>query len=183
MQLHTRFRCLLVAATSAGMLLSNQMLLAAGPAPVATPNTTPTTASAPQTMDVELQPGGVLAGRIVDAKGTGLSRNNVALRSGNIVVAETASDPAGNFRFDSIRGGIYQVGSGSASAMYRLWANRTAPPGASQGILIVPSQNVVAGQYNPMKYWLADPLVIGGIIAVGAGVPIILAQQNNDSGS
>ncbi|MCE9554697.1 MAG: carboxypeptidase-like regulatory domain-containing protein [Planctomycetes bacterium] len=178
MLLHKRFRCLLVAATSAGMLLSNSIVWAEGPAPAPS-----SVLAAPQMTDVELQAGGILAGRVVDAKGTGLSKTAVALRNGNTVVAETTTDPAGNFRFDSVRGGTYHVSSGGKSAMYRVWANRTAPPGASQGILMVPSQDVVVGQYNPMKYWLADPLVIGGIIAVGAGVPIILAQQNNDSGS
>lgn len=183
MLLHKRFRCLLVAVTSAGMLLSNQVVWAEGPATAPLANVPPPNITAAKMIDVELQAGGVLVGRIVDAKGTGLGRSSVALRNGNVVVAETTTDPAGNFRFESIRGGIYHVSSGAASAMYRVWAHRTAPPGVSQGILMVPSQNVVAGQGTDAKYWLADPLVIGGIIAVGAGVPIILAQQNNDSGS
>ena len=106
MSLNKSFRCLLVAATSAGMLLSNSIVWADGPAPTAPP----------KMIDIELHSGGVLAGRVVDARGVGLEKANVALHNGNTPIAETATDPAGDFRFESVRGGIYQLSSGDASA-------------------------------------------------------------------
>jgi len=186
MPLPKYLRCLLRSATVAGMLLSNHPLLAAGPPAPTAASQQGTEAPRPPVMkmtDVELQEGGVLNGRIVDARGVGLPHSTVALRNGNTLVAETTSDGAGQFHFDSIRGGIYHVRGGDADSMYRVWAPRTAPPGAAQAVMLVPNQDVLAGQWSPMKYWLADPLVIAGIVAVAVGVPVILAQQNNDSGS
>lgn len=192
MLLTKTLRWVVVTATAAGMLLSNQLVLAAGPMPQPEPEASRSPrqaadahhAPAPLKMtDVELQEGGVLAGRIVDVRGAGLAHAAVVLRNGNTLIAQTTTDASGHFRFDSVRGGIYHVSAVGTTALYRAWAPHTAPPGSAQSVMLVPSQDVVAGQWSPMKYWLADPLVIAGIVAVAAGVPIILAQQNNDSGS
>jgi hypothetical protein len=175
MRLHKFLQYLLVTLTSTGLLLQGQLVMAAGPDQAA-----PTAPAAPR--NVELQPGGVLTGWIVDGHGKGIGSSRLALHNGNKLVAETQTDASGAFRIEGLRGGVYQLSTDGATAPVRAWAHQTAPPGALQHLMLHTS-DVVAGQYNPMKFWLADPLIIGGVIAVAAGVPIILANQNNDSGS
>lgn len=171
MRLHKCFHTGVILAVCAGML-------AAGTAQAEGPRT----AAAKKPIDVELQAGGGLTGRLVDGHGQALPATRVFLHNGANIIAESQSDVSGNFRFDALRGGVYQLTTPGSTGVYRLWANQTAPPG-SAGAVVVAGQDVVAGQWSPMKYWLADPLVIGGVIAVGAGVPIILANQNKDNGS
>jgi len=183
MLLPKTLRLFVVSATAAGMLLSNHLALAAGPLPDHQEADAPRSPAPIKMTDVELQDGGVLVGRMVDARGAGLANSAVTLRNGNTLVAQSTTDANGDFRFDSVRGGIYHVSGAGTTAMFRVWAARTAPPGSAQAVMLMPNRDVVAGQWSPMKYWLADPLVIAGIVAVAAGVPIILAQQNNDSGS
>jgi hypothetical protein len=111
-----------------------------------------------------------------------MASTGVALHNGDQLIAQTTTDEEGNFRFDSIRGGIYQLTAAGVTVKYRVWARNTAPPGAAQSVLLS-GQDVVAGQFAPMKYFLAKPLVAGTIAAVAIGVPVALAIKNNDSGS
>ena len=174
-------RFLSVIVTSTAFMFPSQWLLAETPvAPPARQDAVPVVPRRPE--NVELQPGGVLTGWVVDGHGTTVGATRVSLHNGQTLVAETMTDATGSFRMQPIRGGVYQLSTGETSVPLRVWANQTAPPGSAQAVMLN-NTDVVAGQYSPMKYWLADPLVIGGIVVVAAGVPIILANQNNDSGS
>lgn len=127
--------------------------------------------------DVELYPGGVLLGRVVDADRLPMASAAVSLRHSGREVATTVTDRLGNFRVDGLRGGVYEIVSGSLRGVYRVWAHGTAPPSVRTDRLATLGGRVLRGQDSPIGYWLQNPWVIAGIVAVAVAVPV--AIHNN----
>src|SRR5262245_16437189 len=88
MQLHKYLHTGVILAVSVGML-------AAGTVQAEPPANASVAAKKP--VDVELQAGGRLVGRLVDGHGNGLPAARVVLHSGATVIADAQSDPTGNF--------------------------------------------------------------------------------------
>lgn len=63
--------------------------------------------------------------------------------------------------------------------MFRLWAANTAPAAARDSALLVVGDEQVLGQ-GGMKYWLANPWVVAGIVAVAVAVPVAIHNRNQD---
>jgi hypothetical protein len=170
------------------MLISGPLLQAAAaearPHPLAA-------GRAPSVPDVALDASGTLHGRVVDVHGNPLSRTAVAIRHLDREVARTISDESGCFRLTGLRGGVYGIVARQSGTIFRLWVPNTAPPSAQPAALIVVGGEPVLAQggcgpwgcdpccpppqtCHRLKCWLANPLVIAGIIATAVAIPVAL---------
>ncbi len=177
--------------TTVAVVFQPQLLLAGESAPVApTPSRIVTTAQNVQApSDVVLQDKGVLVGRIVDLQGVALVKTPVSLQTGGKEVARVMSDEKGHFQAEGLKGGVYQVASTGHQGVYRLWAPKTAPPAATQGLSIVSQPtDVVRGQYgggggSPFSaagQWIAaHPIMTAGAVAAAIAIPIALDDDDD----
>ena len=132
--------------------------------------------------DVRLGDQGTLAGQLLDASGRPVAEQPVALLQGTKVLAETRTDGAGRFSFPQVRGGVYQLTSGTAWVACRVWTNQAAPPAAQGQVLVVSEGEIVRGQ-QPISALFTNPLVIGLIIAAAVAIPLAIAHKEKSSGS
>lgn len=163
---------------SAGWLLSQSTALAGSPAET---ESRPAAVTAPVVHDVALANGGVLRGQVIDQQGAPLARTAVSVSSSGREVASTQTDTDGNFAVGNLCGGNYTVVAGEGEGAYRAWAEKSAPPQAQPGVLIVSGREVNRGQSGGGIWRRPGTLValgiIGGIVAGG-----VISQQNS-SGS
>ena len=131
---------------------------------------------APLISDIALGPGGTLAGQVVSEAGQGVPGIPVTVRHNETVVATTTSGAEGKFIVGGLQGGIFHVSAGQGLEIYRLWAPETAPPAAGKVALIVHNGITVRGQVSSIGKFLANPLLIAGIVAVAVAVPIAVHQ-------
>lgn len=144
----------------------------------------------PALTDVTLQKGpegNVLIGRVLDPQGVAQPEFQVALYSNGKKLGKATTDGRGFFGFSNLRGGVYQLAAGENVTACRAWAPGTAPPTAQPGALVVAGQDVVRGQFHPvrhtyggMKFWLSHPCVIAGIIAAAVAIPIAVANSKDE---
>jgi hypothetical protein len=183
------------------MLLPTPVVQAAGTAPNAdTRGRAPETL--PEIVDVALGDGGTFCGQVVDAQGQPLARTTVSVRNLDREVASAVSDESGHFRMTGLRGGMYGIVAGEAVGTCRLWAANTAPPSAQPAALVVVGGEQVLGQgpfggfkccppkhrpvlcrspLSQMKFWLAHPLVIAGIVATAVAIPVAIHNSKSHS--
>lgn len=177
MKLAAIFKGLVVSVAVLGLCLP-QPLLASTPVK-----------QSPVVVDVALGQGGVFIGQVVNPNGAVKANIPVSLRLGDRELARSKTDASGFFAFSGLRGGVYQVSADKGVAAYRVWAERTAPPTAEKGALIVSGQDLVRGNWQRhgrhgsaawMKYYLCNPWVVAGIVATAVAVPVGI---HNSSGS
>ena len=153
--------------------------------------TTPEAASRPvRTADVALNRDGVLLGQVVNDAGVGVADAVVEITNGR-QHWQTKTDTQGWFQVVDMRGGTYQFQAAGQSQVLRVWASGTAPPSASRGILVTPSNEVFRGQrsvspntnqfFRVAKQRLANPWVFGGIVATAVAVPVAIHNANADA--
>lgn len=126
-----------VAVAAAGVVLPAGAVQASSPV-------APAAAQAPVT-DIALV-SGQLNGRVVDAQGVSLNGAMVVVRQNGEEVARTTSDNNGQFKVAGLKSGVYQVSAGNSEGVYRVWSERTAPPAAKNGVVMVSSAAPVRGQ-------------------------------------
>ncbi len=148
----------------------------------------------PVVTDVALTDGGVLHGQVVNPQtGVGAANLPITLRVQDQIVASTTTDAAGRFAIQNVRGGEHQIIAGENQGIYRFWSAGTAPPSA-QATAVVYMQPVTAtqpnvpltytddgGQGGGLKMFLANPLVIGAIVATAIAVPLALSHHHSAS--
>jgi hypothetical protein len=128
-------------------------------------------------LDIGLKQDGVFAGRVVDHTGTPAAKQEVTVRQGQQVVAKAVTDAEGRFAVKGLKGGVYEVASGSTAGSYRVWNETAAPPAAKEQALLVLGQNGTRGKFGAMS---------GGTILLAAGViaaltvGIIAIDEAND---
>lgn len=201
------FRGVTVWAATAGLLFPPQFLMAAEAGHVATDRSSNTIAAnvreAMQITDVELQPQGTFTGQVVNAQGKPLAGAAVTLL-GRKQQIKTVTDAQGWFRFTDLSGGAYRLVTGCQQQICRLWADGTAPPQSNKQMLVVfqgdqtvlgqdcgstvcgsPVGNspVGGGPVSRVKHALANPLVIGGIIAAAIAIPVAINNSDDDPSS
>jgi hypothetical protein len=142
-------------------------------------------AARPIIRDVALQPGGVLNGQVLNeqAVGQGQAKIAVVYRGQPLTVTET--DNNGRFVLAGLEPGVYELHLAEGGGAFRVWAPRTAPPAAEQGVLLVQDSRVVrglhgGGLHNGGGYfgWLANPWVLAGIVAAAIAIPLALDNNN-----
>ena len=131
--------------------------------------------------------GNVFAGRVLDQQGVPQGNIPVMLLASGQTLAETTTDRNGSFVFANLRGGVYQVVSTDAVGIYRVWMPGTAPPSAQPSALIIAGEDVVRGQFRPLRqgcaqarFWLSHPCVVAGLVATGVLVPVLLLNCDDD---
>jgi hypothetical protein len=93
------------------------------------------------------------------------------------------------FAAQGLRGGQYKINTVEGSSECRLWAADTAPPSARPAALVVTGNNLVRGMpgdgvFHSWKEWcMAHPYITAGTVATAVAVPIIIADDDWDSGS
>ncbi len=137
--------------------------------------------------DVQLRAGGVLVGQVVTPQNVAIPHTAVALYSAGQKLKVAKTDKSGYFAFRGLQSGVYQVAAAKSQGTYRVWTHSMAPPAAraQQGALIVAGQQTVRGQngMRSIRNFLANPIVIAGIVATAIAVPVAIHNSNRSSGS
>ncbi|HJN10827.1 MAG: carboxypeptidase-like regulatory domain-containing protein [Pirellulaceae bacterium] len=151
------------------MALSGQLAQAAGPAFL----------TASRVADVALTSTGELRGQVLNAEGVPQTQVKVAIGQTSQQPTFVSTDEDGRFAVRGLSAGIYQVQTSHGNGVYRVWAPNTAPPSAQPGVLVV-SHGQIARGYGGHggAHWLANPWVMGGIVAAAIAIPLAI-----DSGS
>ena len=145
-----------------------------------TPNPTqPAALRAPKTVDLELKPGGVVRGQVLQPTGQPAQTGVIRAFRGDQLLGSAKVDRNGRFQLQGLPPGACQLQLLTATQPMRLWAPGTAPPKSPQELLLVNGQPTERGQQEIGRI-LANPLFIG--LAVAAAVAIPLAVHD-DSGS
>ena len=143
--------------------------------------------------DVSLRPGGVLVGQVMDQQGAAKAGTAVSIWQDEREVVNTRTDTNGIFAAQGLRGGVYQVLTPEGQALCRLWAPDTAPPAATDAVVVVAGQDLVRGQWAPTTMgasyggrWLdwvrSHPYITAGIVAAAIATPLALAADDDDDG-
>ena len=130
--------------------------------------------------DVALAANGTLSGLIVDEQGYPLDGALVTVHQGKKVLGKAVTNKRGTFSVSRLRAGVYQVTAGNSTEVFRVWAEKTAPPSARKGLLMVSGNQVVRGQI------LGGGLSTGGALGLGRGLAglttgIIALKKNSDT--
>ena len=135
--------------------------------------------------DIALQSNGAVHGQVVDAQGVAVAMVPVSISNGGKEVARTQSDVTGKFSVKGLKGGVYQVAAAGHQGVYRMWAPKTAPPSAQQGLMVVSQDNVVRGQhghngpFQGVMSWVSrHPVLTAAGIAAGIAIPIALDDDD-----
>lgn len=176
-------RKLIVAMMVVSIVTPAQSLFAAGTLPAPTANR-----AAPvklPTQDVELSADGTLRGYYVDAEqGAGRAGLTVTLHQNSAEpLASTVTGENGEFAFQDLRGGTYQIVVNNEHVMaYRAWTAGAAPPRTK------PQAVFVAGDATRAGLWFAGlspeaQLAILALIAAGIAIPIAILANEDDGGN
>jgi hypothetical protein len=174
----------IVGLAAAGLCLPPQWALAAGETVLRDHLRTDATTI----RDVELKPGGLLVGRLLDASGRPVAKAPVSVLAGERCIARTDTDKSGVFAVIGLRGGVHQVRAANTGGVYRLWAADTAPPQAPTSVELVSDETVIRGQWGPppgngllkqAKVMATNPFIIGGVIAAAVAIPLALSDDDN----
>ncbi len=138
-------------------------------------------AAMPQTLkDIELGQGGTIAGQVIDFVGQPMPNQQIVIRQANHEPIIGRSDRTGNFRVSGVSAGVCQVTCGQQAIACRCWAQRTAPPVATQQLLLVIGNVTERGQ-RPIADLLTGPVLIGLIIAAAVAIPIAIHNAQDDA--
>jgi len=151
----------------------------------------------PVVVDVALTDDGVLVGQVVNSQGTALANAPVVVWSQNHPITRVVTDERGRFAVGGLRAGVYQLATVQGHSACRLWAPGGAPPTCQKGVLLVSGHGALRGQCGhgcgapcgapcgpcggPMAFWLANPWVMGGILATAIAVPVAVHNAERPS--
>ncbi|MFV2068550.1 MAG: carboxypeptidase regulatory-like domain-containing protein [Pirellulales bacterium] len=141
-------------------------------------------AAQPLVRDIALQSSGVLQGQVLDTQGIPRAGVQVALTQHGKPVSMASTGRDGRFQMANLTGGVYEIQTPMGSNVYRLWAPRTAPPSAQDGVLVVAGDEVVRGFGNfggGALGLLANPWVLAGIVAAAIAIPLAISDNNDAS--
>lgn len=132
--------------------------------------------------DVALQAEGTLNGHVVDSNGRPVPSRIALLRQGK-TVAQSRTESTGAFSVQGLTGGVYEIRTDQGTGLYRLWTAKSAPPSASQAIMLVNDAKVVRAQliqggglFSAAGGMVSTAVVIGAV-AVSAVVQTAGVEQ------
>jgi len=132
------------------------------------------------TRDVALGSANALQGQLLDKNGKPLANRVVVAVHADKTSLETFSDANGDFRFSPVKPGTYQIASERSYQLCRCWAANTAPPAASDELLMVEGDRTLRGQ-RPIGELLSGPVLIGLIIAAAIIIPIAVHNSQKSA--
>lgn len=135
--------------------------------------------------DIALRDGGVLLGQVVKTDGSPVPGAPIALRNGSQELGAATANSAGYFAFSGLRTGTYQVTTTGSAGTYQVWTAEAAPPVAQPGVLLVTNGETVRGQMQPGPFFglLAQPILIGGLVAAAIAVPVAVSNSTRNRSS
>lgn len=173
------------------LVLQPQFLFAAEQ-PIARAAVSSNVARAMTVVDVSLQSDGVLFGQLVDTQGRPLSATEIHITDGRNQW-RTQTDLQGQFKLAGMHGANYTVQVGQQVQLIRAWSAGTAPPSATKGLLFVQDNDVVLAQHcaSPVcgsaiggaKHPLANPWIVGGLVAAAIAIPVAIHNADDDPAS
>ena len=149
--------------------------------------------------DVQLQPGGILLGELVDPAGAPLAGAKITI-TGRTNQWQATTDKEGRFGFRGLKGGSYRLDVDGQKHSCRAWTSEAAPPSAGDGLLVVKDTSVVLGQScdGPdcgcgvgvgcgscvsRRGPFAHPLLFGAVVAAAIAIPIAIYNDDDDTPS
>ena len=131
-------------------------------------------------IDVRLSEDGALHGYVVTPENAPVADTVVSLCSAKLFVGGT-TDPNGFFTFAKLPDGVYQLSVAQSTQTCRVWSAATAPPAARPHAQIV--VDTVRGQYSMrnIRDCLANPIIIGAIIATAVAIPVAIHNSKGPS--
>lgn len=131
-------------------------------------------AAVPVVRDIALQSSGTLQGQVLDTQGVPQAGVPVAIAQNGQMITNTTTDQEGRFHLVNLRGGVYELQTPMGNGAYRLWAPRTAPPAAQDGVLVVSGDNVVRGFHNHGGFagLASNPWCLAAIVALAIAIPL-----------
>lgn len=160
-----------VSLATLGMVFSQGRLMADGPQSAAK------SARVAGVPDVALTTGGTFSGRVVDHAGKVLEGAQVTVRQGKTEIGKTVTNKDGLYTFKNMKGGVYQVASGNTEGVFRVWAEKTAPPAAKEHALLVMGEKGARGQFGAVDPTL---VILTGIVIADLVVDAITLNKVND---
>lgn len=100
----------------------------------------------PAAIDVAMNAGNKISGRVYDAAHQGVANAPVLIHQGKVEVAKTVTDAEGRFEFANLKGGAYLISSNNGHGLFRLWTQKSAPPAAHDQVLLVSQAIVIRAQ-------------------------------------
>lgn len=170
MKILTSLRGMALALATFSMVVPLQPIYASAPAPVAT-----------AARDVALAKGGVLNGQILTEAGTAAANEVVSLMVEGKEVARTTTNTRGQFRFANLRGGQVVIATRHGSQPLRAWQANTAPPVATEGVLLTTEALTLRANEGGLLGALGNG-GLGGLLVLG-GIAGIVATAVDDDGS
>lgn len=131
--------------------------------------------------DVALTSAGELHGVLVTKEGRPRAAAQVNLCQGTGICASGTTDAKGGFVLRGVKPGVYQLATGEAAALYRVWTAPTAPPAAKPNALLVEGQSVTRGQldWSPGR----RALILSGIIITSGVIGGVIGYNIKDDDS
>jgi hypothetical protein len=113
---------------------------------------------------------GTFAGQVVDHQGAAIAGAAVTVGQPGAAAVSTVTDASGRFEVANLAGGVYQITAADTISVCRIWAENSAPPVATDGLLVVSNSHVVRGQCNTCNTgggYVAGAPVEGGYVVNG----------------
>lgn len=130
--------------------------------------------------DVVLDAQGSLRGAVNSENGRPVNATEVAAYHGSKLVAVTQTNAKGEFAFNQVRPGVYEIATPRSVAVMRVWNAGTEPPSAQPRTLLVEGKSVVRAQ--EWAVW-RRVLILGGVIATSGVVGGVIGYNIKDDAS
>jgi len=96
--------------------------------------------------DVELKSGGILSGQVVDSAGQPLVGQAIVVRQSDRAPINSHTDEKGRFRLHGLSAGLCSIEYGEAPIVCRCWSPNTAPPAATNEVLLITGESIERSQ-------------------------------------
>ena len=102
----------------------------------------------PAVVDLSLQDGDAVTGRLLNQNGRPLPNVTVAMLQQGSLQLQTVTDDNGWFRLCGVTPGQYQIAAADATATCRVWTDAARPPSAQDAVLLVTSNTLRGNWYD-----------------------------------
>ena len=109
----------------------------------------------------------------------------VSVKAQDREIARATTTADGWFSVQGLHAGVYRLAANDSQGVYRFWAANTAPPSAQHSAIVYTADQAGGGagtsRGGSLKMFLANPIVLAGIVATAIAVPVALAASHSGS--